>query len=686
MGAAVGIDLGTTYSVVAHVGRDGRPHVLPNEFSAATTPSVVYIGPDGVIVGEEAKSRQATEPDRVAAFFKREMGDRAFFLSFQGRDYTPVDLSALVIENLKATAERALGETVTDAVITVPAYFTHLQREDTKEAGRRAGLSVLEIINEPSAAARAYGFVPGRGERTALVYDLGGGTFDVSLVRITNSEIAVIATDGDHRLGGRDWDDRLLRLLAERFERASGVELGDEELSALLIDAEMLKRTLSARAEATQRISASGHHYSFTVTRADFEAASQDLVTRTEMLCERVLQASNSALTWADIDGVLPVGGSTRMPMVRACIERISGKAPLGGVNPDEAVGIGAAYTAALAVEAAAGHEIYALPGRKRVRDVTAHSLGMIAESADRSRYLNSRIIARNTEIPSADQRTYRLPTTQGTMTTQSVFVTQGEDEDPQTAIYLGLYEFTGFPESRASDYTVDVTYRYSGDGTVGVEGRERRSGRALTVTRKELPPDVPGRFLLPPSAQVSSAERVTLYLAVDLSGSMRGEPLAEAKQAAHAFISNCDLTTTAIGLISFEDSVTLHLRATNNTEHIARAIDNLAVGFGRGNNAHPFHEILSQLGNTPWHKYALVLTDGRWRWPYKAETAAKICHQANINVIAVGFGNAKNDFLKAIASSDEQSFFINRGQLTETFTGIARTIQDDLTLGPSRI
>jgi molecular chaperone DnaK (HSP70) len=679
MGAAVGIDLGTTYSVVAHVGHDGRPTVLKNEFGSPTTPSVVYLGPGGPIVGEEAKARQEAEPDRVAAFFKREMGDPFFSLDIDGASYTPVDLSALVLANLKQTAARALGEPVTDAVITVPAYFTDPQREATKEAGRRAGLHVLDIINEPSSAARAYGFQPGGADRILLVYDLGGGTFDISVVRLSASSIDVLATDGDHRLGGVDWDERLVLAVADLFEQEFGVVLSGEEMQAWRPQAETLKRTLSAREQAPMRVSARGHQQTYTITRETFESDTQDLLARTEMLCDETLRATN--LRWADINGVLPVGGSTRMPMVRACIERKSGQAPLAGVNPDEAVGIGAAITAALATEEAARRELFLLPGRKHINDITAHSLGLVAESEDGSRYLNSRIIFKNSKIPCDRKRTYTLTASRGADTLMEVFLTQGELDDPQACVYPGLYELTGFPEARGTIFTVEVTYQYRADGTIDVSGVERQSGQALTVTRKPTPADVPQRFLQPPATTMQSVP-LTLYLAFDLSGSMRGAPLAEAKKAAHAFVSNCDLATTAVGLISFSDRVAVDQVTTNQNASIERAIDALAIGkTGLGNLGQPFDELLSRLEHAPGNRYAVVLADGVWVHQNRAITAARRCHAVGIKVIAVGFGKANRQFLDTIASSSEESFFTDLGSLTKTFSGIARELTESAML-----
>jgi molecular chaperone DnaK len=673
MGVAVGIDLGTTYSVIAHVGSDGQPRVIANEFGNNTTPSVVYLGPGGPIVGEEAKNRQAAGAQEVAAFFKREMGDPTFELEFGGRAYTPVDLSALVLRSLKEQAERALGQPVSEAVITVPAYFTHPQRMATREAGERAGLRVLEIINEPSAAARAYGLWPGAKQQRFLVYDLGGGTFDVTVVELTADEIRVRGIDGDHRLGGRDWDDRLMLYLAHLFERECGVELLGDDVNALLVQAETLKRTLSAREAAPITVRAGGVTRTFTITRRDFELQTRDLVARTEMLCEQTLRAVG--LTWGDLDGVLPVGGSTRMPMIRACIERMSGKPPMRGIHPDEAVGIGAAITAALAIEREQRREMFLLPGRPHVQDVIAHSLGLIAEAEDGRSYLNSRVIRKNSEIPCAATRTYTMSGKRGAQTQLEVFLTQGELDDPQECTYLGLYEFTGFPARDDADFTIDVTYRYTREGTVEVSALERGSRRPLSLAVKPLPPDVPARFLTPPNAR-RQQEPMTLYLAFDLSGSMRGEPLAEAKRAAMAFMSNCDPSCTSVGLLSFSDRVSVDQRATHNYDDFKRAVERLAIGqTGYGNVAHPFKHLAELLGGAAGRRCAVVLADGVWVHQRSAIKAAKECHAAGIEIIAVGFGKANRTFLRAIASSDEQSFFTDLGRLSETFSTIAREL-----------
>ena len=324
--------------------------------------------------------------------FKRSMGNPAFKLLLGGQEWSPADLSALVLAQLKAQAEAALGQPIARAVVTVPEYFTHPERAATKEAARLAGLDVLRLMSEPTAAALAYGLRPGREARRVLVYDLGGGTFDISLVEVGHDSITVLCSEGDHELGGRDWDDRLAGEVLRAFPDQAAA-LADDP-SSLLVEVEKLKRALSARQSADIRLVAGDRTLRCEVTRAAFEEASRDLLEQTGQLTAKVLEEKK--LTWADIDGVLPVGGSTRMPMVQAWIERVSGKPPMGGVHPDQAVALGAAAQAAILLEEEAAtrlrldggdnHDllepILRLSAPRQISGVVAHSLGMIAENA----------------------------------------------------------------------------------------------------------------------------------------------------------------------------------------------------------------------------------------------------------------------------------------------------------------
>ncbi len=679
MSGVVGIDLGTTYSVIARLGTNGAPEVIPDETGALLVPSVISFSESPPVVGANAKAEQAAGESEIASAFKRSMGDPAFLLSFGGVDYDATGLSTFVLAALKAQAERFTGTEVTHAVITVPAYFTHPQRTATIRAGTDAGLTVLKIISEPTAAALAYGLRTGAERRHVLVYDLGGGTFDVSLVEISADGLRVVATDGDHKLGGRDWDDRLVAHLHHRFDAEFGAEIDDEDAQALLVEAERLKHTLTARTSAEIRVSSGGHTGRYTVDRATFEEITRDLLDRTETLTRQVLAAAG--LTWEQVDGVVPVGGSTRMPMVHARIRSMSGRPPIGGVHPDHAVAIGAALAAAeesqrVLTERIGPAPAALLPGPNLLQDVVAHSLGMIAESADRSRYLNSVLIRKNLPIPARQERPYQFEVGGTDENVLEIFLTQGETDAPQDCAYLGRYFVTGFGPGDGRT-VVDIGYEYDQNGVVHVTAVDRKTTRPLLVTVDAVPSDVPERFLGRP-AGTRGREHATVYLAFDLSGSMSGHPLDESRRAAETFVGQCDLSRTSIGLIGFSDTVIVKQRATQNAGEIGSAIQRLEVGeTGYGNDTHPFDELYRLLADGKGARYAIVLADGVWYDQELAVRQAHRCHSAGIETIAIGFGGADREFLQRIASSTEQGLFTDLNRLTETFGTIARELTE---------
>jgi molecular chaperone DnaK len=675
MGNFVGIDLGTTFSVVAYIDVDGKAQAIPNDQQQLITPSVVDLSSDPPIVGDEAKERQALGDEGVYAFFKRDMGNPSALYFESNQKYTPVDLSTLVLKYLKRSAEEFLKESVTDAVITVPAYFNNMQREATLEAGRNAGLNVLRIINEPTAAAYAYGIRPTATQAKILVYDLGGGTFDVSLVEITANELRVIATAGDHMLGGKDWDDRILLYLTSEFDREFGVELLGDEINDLMILAERTKISLSAKQTVKVSVKKGTSSASYEVTRSQLEDLTRDLMERTEMLVNQVL--ADATLTWSEIGGVVLVGGSTRMPIVRDYVERMSGKPPLTGCNPDEAVALGAAIQAAMDVEQRQATPIMQLAGRKTAIDVISHSLGMIAQNEDGTQYINSIIVQKNQPIPCQQTRPYQLRLRKSEENRLEVFMTQGETTDPMSCAYLGKYVFTGIPVIHARSAVIDLTYAYDRNGVVQVSAIERSTQQALNLMIEPLPDDIPDRFMLPPVLEVQR-EHLNLYFAFDLSGSMSGQPLAGAKKAAAGFVSQCDITTTSLGVIEFSDRVLTTTEISQNIKQINQGIETLQIGrTGYGNDTHPFDEIFRLLQKVKGLRYALVLTDGVWSDQAKAVQAAKRCHQAGIEIIAIGFGGADRVFLKQISSSEEFSFFTSLSELSETFSAIAQELTE---------
>ena len=677
MGIAVGIDLGTTNSAVARLDEHGRPVLVPNGHGKPLTSSVICFRDGEVIVGEEAKELQQLATYPVAAFFKREMGSPHWIFEAEGVDYTPVDLSAIVLRKLKADAEAHLDETIRDAVITVPAYFKDPHRNATIEAGRMAGLNVLQVINEPTAAAVAYGFDKSTDPQRLLVYDLGGGTFDVTLLEIGGGTIRVRHSAGDDELGGKDWDDRIVEYLGERFEDIHGTNPLDdaESLADLLVLAEQGKKQLSETRKTRIAIRHGLDLERIELDRPAFEDITSDLMDRTISLTAMVLE--DQGLAPGDVDGVLLVGGSTRMPMVREYVTRHFGKPPRGGVNPDEAVAAGAALVAHDHAQRrqppGAGKPAFTLGNR--IVDVTNHSMGMIALNDDRSAYVNSLILPKNEAIPCTQTRPYQHATRAHGSNDLEIYMTQGESTSPGQVTYLGRYLLHDVPH-RDGVTVVDISYEYDLSGTVQVSGKDRVSGQQLQLEVGELPGDVPGRFQRPPEL-ATEVEHTTAYLTIDVSGSMDGAPLEDAQEAAKSFVENTDLGHCSVGVVLFATHTAVKHRASQDARAIRSAIDAITCGeTGYGTN-HPFDEIEEAFRGVEGLKFAVILTDGSWSDTQTSERRAAECRDQGIEIITIGFGGAVKDFLDRIASSDEASFFTTQGGLVETFSSIAQVITE---------
>lgn len=670
MDIAVGIDLGTTNSAIAYVNDRGIPVMIPNDFGSPVTPSVICVKDGEIIVGEVAKEFQAAGEQDVAAFFKQQMGERNFVFYAGGREFSAVDLSALVLEKLKRDAETALGQSIANAVITVPAYFKNPQREDTIAAGEKAGLNVLQIINEPTAAAIAYGIRHASKDQTLMFYDLGGGTFDVTILEIANGEIRIKTSDGDNELGGKNWDYRIVEFVASQFESEHGIEpLEDSEsLADLLVRIEETKKQLSVRERATLSLTHEGMQGRYELTREHFEDITADLMERTISLTRKAL--ADAKVDPKDVDGVLLVGGSTRMPMVKDFVVRTFGKQPLSGVNVDEAVALGAAIKASeWSEEQQERISKFAIGGAIKSVDVTNHSLGMIAINQDGSAYINAVILPKNAELPCVESRPFKHR-----FSKLEIFLTQGETESPADPAYLGKYVVTDIPREAE---VLDIEYSYDISGTVKVAAKVQATGQELPVTVEPLSPDVPGRFLVLPE-QSKLGGHITVYLAFDLSGSMSGSPLEEAKKAAKGFLANVDLGCFSVGIMGVSDRTKIYLKACQNAKQIESAIQSLSVGdTGGGNSADPFLEVKSELEYVTGQRCAIVLADGVWSYQDKAIQRAKACHRAGIDIIGVGFGGADREFLKAISSTEDVSFFTGLDGLVETFTTIAQVLTE---------
>ena len=482
MGCVVGIDLGTTYSAVAIVRDDGLPEIINNAEGEAITPSVVlfqsFDGVDEPLVGTMAKHSAATDPDNVVQFVKRNMGDPHWRFDSDVATYTAEEVSAIILKKLIQDAQRELDEPIEGAVITVPAYFDDARRVATKDAGRIAGINVLRVLNEPTAAAISFGLDTEK-DGTVLVYDLGGGTFDVTLLRIEGNDFKVIATDGDRNLGGFNFDNALMKFVAKELEK-QGVRgvLDDRMLSAELREkCELAKKSLSNVEKTNIHISANGKPYRVAVTRADFEHESAELLRRTQEILEDVLDAAD--FTWDMVDFIILVGGSTRMPMVRRLITDLSGREPETDVNPDEAVALGAAVQASLE-RFNSPHSGYSSnpvmePALSiTVSDVTSQALGTLCVDRRTRRKYNSIIIPRNSPIPGSYSEVYE--TVVDNQREVEVEVTQGDSSNPDYVTLVGS-SLVSLPPGLPGGSRFQIIFTYDAEQTVHVECRNPDTG-----------------------------------------------------------------------------------------------------------------------------------------------------------------------------------------------------------------
>jgi molecular chaperone DnaK (HSP70) len=678
MNTFVGIDLGTTNSVVAHLNQHGRPEVILNRDGSNITPSVIYFGSDPPAVGQEAKEWARIGDDEVASFFKPHMGSPLFTLRFKDRDHSASDLSAIVLRRLKEDAEFRLGQRIDRAVITVPAYFGDAQRKATIAAGEAAGLRVMRIINEPTAAALAYGLQKSSGAETVLIYDLGGGTFDVTVARISDGELSVLATAGDHDLGGKNWDDRIATLLAERFTADTGVDPLDDPLALneVMLKSEQAKWILSDRSSTRITLQIGSERRSYELSRAEFEGMTFPLMDRTRSLTEEALR--ESGLAWDKLNGVLLVGGSTRMPMVRDYVSRMSGAAPRTGVNVDEVVALGAAIQAAMDEGVYSGESApkYSLGGARRVRDVMSHSLGAVALNAEGTAYINDIVIRRNLTIPAEGLRSYLLATHSGKNDRLEVYLTQGESTSPLDCAVLGKYVFSGIQPT--SDHaTIDLRISYDENGVVQVKALQRETGRVLPMRVEPVPDDLSwlGR---PPVAPETSepAEAKAVYLLIDVSASMAGHPLLEAQSAAREFLDRCDFSCTQVGLISFSSEAVLLAEASSQARRVQAAINQLEPE-GSTNLTDALSLALEKLGRVRCTRYIVLLTDG---FPDAAESAveeAERARNAGIEIVAIGTGAADRAYLRRLSSTEAGTIFARKGELVGAFGHIAKVIAE---------
>ena len=471
MSKIIGIDLGTTNSCVA-VMEGGQPTVIANAEGSRTTPSVVAFTKDGErLIGQVAKRQAVTNPDRTVISIKREMGT-TYKVNIDGKQYTPQDISAMILSKMKETAESYLGEKVTQAVITVPAYFNDSQRQATKDAGRIAGLEVLRIINEPTAASLAYGLDKEENQKI-LVYDLGGGTFDVSILDIGDGVFEVLSTNGNTRLGGDDFDQRIIDYVADQFKKENGIDLKQDKIACQRLKeaAEKAKIELSGTTTANINLpfitaDATGpKHLDVTLTRAKFDELTSDLVDATVEPMRKALK--DAGLSVDQINKVILVGGSTRIPAVQDAVKKVTGKDPFKGINPDECVAIGAAIQGGVL-----GGEVKDV----LLLDVTPLSLGLETEG-----HIFTKLIERNTTIPTSKSQVFS--TAADGQTTVEIHVLQGERQMAYDNKTLGRFQLTGIAPAPRGVPQIEVTFSIDNNGIVNVSAKDKATNNKQQIT-----------------------------------------------------------------------------------------------------------------------------------------------------------------------------------------------------------
>ena len=686
----VGIDLGTTYSAVAIFSQqDSRVQVLKNGLGKETTPSVVCIEGGNVLIGEEAKNEQKSGNVNTAAFYKSMMSNPNYSAYIDGEEYSAEDLSGIFLTELKKDIEETNDVKIDGAVITVPAYFNDKQREATIRAGQKAGFKVLKIINEPTSAIIAYGLTGGKN-KNVMVYDLGGGTFDVTIARVEGTSISVTATNGNHQLGGMNWDDTLIDEVADQFYSEFGVDIKShaDDFKELQVKCEEAKKRLSSMAATLIPASCEGYSGKYEVTREMFDDRTESLLNETFSLInkcfEEISAAQKKNFGWKDIDEVVLVGGSTRMPQVKDRIIKEYGKAPVTkDINVDTIVASGAAMQAELCVHSvitltmpkqagnAGGAPMCLTIHNSDIQDITAHGLGMLALAKDGKSYVNSIIIPKNSKVNTTFSRHYEFGGRR-----LEVHVLQGESSDPYNCDLLGSYEITGM--NGKSKENIDVNFLYNSNGIVeanAVTG-DGRTLQAKKMNSTETLDEIIARLEKERKEAEEAARRnarIEVLILIDSSGSM-DDDIEEAKRAARAdFVSQFDLKNTYISVAEFADGRKLHCKWENRAASIQQAISAIKVGNVGYGTVDPLDEYLKLFTSGDHPRIAVVLTDGEWGSRDRAISAADKAKRNGIMIYGIGIGDADREFLQKISSGTFKKIDIS--QLKTVFKEVAVSI-----------
>jgi molecular chaperone DnaK len=659
MDVPVGIDLGTTISMLGHADESGRVSFAATRDGGPRLRSVVAVGNGGITVGEEAARAAPFDPESCFAFFKRSMGTD-WEADAGGRRWRPEDLSAEVLRALREDAASTFSDPPTRAILTIPAYFGDDARRSTLEAARLAGIEPIALLHEPTAACFGFGV---ETAMTVLVYDLGGGTFDVSAVRHEDGASEVLATLGDHRLGGKDWDDAMASLLVE------GLGDGDDPRDDPALSAELeerareAKHTLSRLERCTVNIPTVGGLRRVEVARKRFFEHTAHLFDRTEGIVARVIDDVGGA---GRIDDVLLVGGSTRMPPCAEALARATGAQPVTGVDPDQAVARGAAIAAA-----EAGGGVDGAGAIRRIRDVTAHALGFVVVSADGRRYVNQTMIDRNAPIPAGATKAHSLALPRAGDGRLEVHMLQGEAERPLENQPLGCWRFDGIEAKRGGTVSIDVIYEYDRDGIVHVSaGIDGRRLTEPTVDRDDRDlgwtDEAPG--------ERGGDRDLAVVLAIDVSSSMAGGKLEEAKAALGGFVDVLEDAGLGdrIGLVAFSTGASSEAPIGTMPQRLRKAAASLGAG-GSTDMAAGLDAAGGELRGQGGRLVVVLLTDGQPKDPAAAMRVRERLVGDDVDIIARGVQGADLAFLEQLATVDGE--ILSLADLVGGFRGIARQL-----------
>ena len=705
MSLTVGIDLGTTYSVIAYIDSvTKKPTIIKNRYGSPTTPSVIGFNSDGsYVIGEDANTMKEAGDINTASFYKLHMGNHSYKISLYDRQYTAMDLSSLFLKRLVEDAEKTVGQKIKDAVITVPAYFEEAQKNDTIKAGEQAGLNVINIISEPTAACVAYGLNEDGINRKILIYDLGGGTFDITIAQVNKSSIEVLGTNGHHQLGGRDWDFAICEWITSSFYEETGIDISeDKEIIAInMSKAEKAKKQLSVTNFTDITVDNGEKKCKFRLTRDIFESlTSYQLGITTDLIDETFEEIG---IYWKDLDGAVLVGGSTKMPMVRNFI-RNNNIPILEGVHPDEAVAIGAAIQAnisnycallpgdkkksSFALGNSDKMNLNQLPGAKMIKDVISHSLGMIVSNEDETKFVNDIMIKRNTSINNAHTTKKRELRVSKDINKNilDIYLLQGESDEPIDCTIAKRYCFFGIEFIPGGKTILDITFSHTINGMIDISAVQTETGKTLKFREESIPEDMSWITRSPRelySETVTSVHQFgVLIMALDVSGSMSGSTMEKAKKAMINFVSKFEDSNIEIGIVAFSDSTIEICEPTHNYKKVNNAISSLDCnihGIGYGNQADPLPLIFKTLKRFKEYKfiYTIILTDGVWCSQLEALKSKNSFVKNGFEIIGMGFGTADINFLRKLSTREELAKVDDISLLNENLSSIAKIINN---------